>query len=69
MTDEDAKEIKRLLTIRTANMVDKHSCQALINKYINEGAKWCMTCDPAVKQMFQVLRNWSTENGLIKTNE
>lgn len=69
MTNEDAKEIKRLLSIRVADMVDKNSCQSLINKYINEGAKYCMTCDPAVIQMFKTLRNWATENGLVKTNE
>jgi hypothetical protein len=69
MTNEDAQEIKRLLSIRVADMRDKNSAQSLINKYISEGAKWCMTCDPAVKQMFQVLRNWATENGLVKTNE
>jgi hypothetical protein len=69
MTNEDAQEIKRLLSLRVADMRDKNSAQSLINKYISEGSKWCMTCDPAVKQMFGVLKNWATENGLIKTNE
>ena len=69
MTNEDATEIKRLLNLKVADMRDKNSCQSLINKYINDGAKWCMTCDPAVKQMFMVLRAWATENGLVKTNE
>lgn len=65
MIDEaDKLEIQRLLKLRTANMGDKNSAQDLIRKYISEGAKWCMTCDAAIKQMFGVLRNWAAEQGI-----
>jgi hypothetical protein len=68
MTEEDLKEIKRLLNLKVVDMRDKTSCLDLINKYINGGSKWCLTCDPAVRQMFMVLRSWCENNGIIKTN-
>ena len=68
MDANDLKEIKRLLSLKQVDMVDKNSCMSLINKYINDGAKWCLTCDPAVRQMFMVLRSWCETNGVIKTN-
>lgn len=64
LTQADIVEIRRLLTIKIADMGDKNSCQSIINKYINEGGKWCMTCDPAIRQMFSVLRNWAEEKGI-----
>lgn len=60
----DLIEIRRLLKVKTADMGDKNSAQSLINKYINPGMKWCMTCDGAVRQMFKVLRGWSEEKGI-----
>lgn len=68
MTDKDLVEIKRLLALRTADMGDKDSCLRLIRTYINEGAAYCLTCDPAVRNMFKTLRDWAEGNGIIKTN-
>lgn len=64
----DFIEIQRLCSLRGADMLDKNSAQNLINKYINNGLKWCLTCDPAVRQMFNVLKNWSRDKGIIKDN-
>lgn len=61
MTKIDRDEIERLLSLKTADMRDKHSAEDLIRKYINPGAHYCMTCDPSVRQMFRVLRNWWNE--------
>lgn len=58
MTKEDKDEIERLLKLTTAAYGDKTSAQSLIQRYINPGAKYCMTCDPQIRQMFKVLRNW-----------
>lgn len=64
LSPEDRLEVIRLITIKTADMGDKNSCQTIINKYINEGGKWCMTCDGAIRQMFSVLKNWAAERGV-----
>lgn len=68
VSDDDIIKIRRLLQLRTADMVEKNLAQSLIQKYINPGAKYCMTCDPAVRQMFKTLRNWAESNGIVKTN-
>lgn len=65
ITDEDMLEIKRLLTLRIADMGDKSSAQRIINKYINPHGVWCMTCDPAIRQMFDVLKNWAAQKGIV----
>lgn len=58
MTLEDKNEIERLLNLKVASFKDKDSAQAITQRYINPGAKYCMTCDPAVRQMFKILREW-----------
>lgn len=60
----DFLEIKRLLTLKKVDMGDKTNCQNLIRKYINEGASYCLTCDPAVRQMFLTLRTWAEGRGI-----
>lgn len=63
MTKEDKDEIERLLALKTAAYGDKTSAQRLVQRYINPGAKYCMTCDPQIRQMFNTLRNWwSSQN-------
>ena len=64
VTTGDIIEIRRLLTLKTADMGDKNSAQNIINRYINEGGRWCMTCDPAIRQMFSVLKNWAEQKGI-----
>ena len=68
MNVEDILEIQRLYKLTKADMVDKHSAQRLIQEYIDAGAKYCMTCDPAIRQMFKRLREWAEANGIVKTN-
>lgn len=58
MSNEDKLEIIRLLNLTSVNGVDKHSAQDLIQRYINPGAKYCMSCDGSVRAMFNQLRNW-----------
>jgi len=58
MNKEDKDEIERLLSLKIATFPDKSSAQEMIRKYINPGAHYCMTCDPAIRQMFSVLRGW-----------
>lgn len=65
VNDKDLAEIRRLLDLRIADMGDKASAQAIINKYINPHGSWCMTCDPAIRQMFSVLRNWAEQKGIV----
>jgi hypothetical protein len=62
MNEIDRKEFERLNTLTSAKMVDKHIAQDLIQKYIDPGAKYCMTCDPAVQSMFRRLKAWWLEN-------
>lgn len=62
ISKEDKLEFERLLIIKTADMVDKHSAQNLIRTYIDNGAKYCMTCDPSIRAMFKRLRNWFEAN-------
>jgi hypothetical protein len=64
VTPADIIEIRRLLTLKTADMGDKNSTKNIINKYINEGGNWCMTCDAAIRQMFSVLKNWAAQKGI-----
>ena len=66
VSERDIIEIQRLCSLKTADMVDKNSAQAMIRQYIDPGAKYCMTCDPAIRQMFKRLRTWSEANGIIK---
>jgi len=62
ISKEDKIEIERLLTLKVAAMPDKHSAQEMIRRYIDNGAKYCMTCDPAIVSMFKRLRNWFEVN-------
>lgn len=58
MSEEDKNEIIRLLSLKKVQMLDKHSAQDIIQRHINPGAKYCMTCDGSVRAMFNQLRNW-----------
>jgi hypothetical protein len=58
MIKEDKDEIERLVSIKTADYGDKASAQRMVQRYINPGYKACMTCDPAIRQMFKILRGW-----------
>lgn len=62
MNEIDRKEFERLNTLTSAKMVDKHIAQDLIQKYIDPGAKYCMTCDPSIRAMFRRLKAWWLEN-------
>jgi hypothetical protein len=61
---EDKLEIERLLSLTTADMRDKNSCQLMIQRHIDNGARYCMTCDPAIRAMFKRLRTWYENNKL-----
>jgi hypothetical protein len=67
MDANDLLEIKRLCQIRVADMRDKTSALDMIRKYINEGANYCMTCDPQVRDMFLTLKKWADGNGIAQT--
>ena len=59
MSNEDKNEIIRLCSLTgKVSMLDKSSAQDLIQRYINPGAKYCMTCDSSVRAMFNQLKNW-----------
>lgn len=62
ISKEDKIEIERLLNLTTADMRDKNSCQLMIQRLIDNGAKYCMTCDPAIRAMFKRLRTWYEAN-------
>lgn len=64
ISESDIKEIKRLLNLKIVDMGDKNSAQAIINKYKDPGGKWCMTCDPAVRHMFNILRDFAASRGI-----
>jgi hypothetical protein len=66
VNDEDIKEMQRLCTLKTADMVDKSSCELMIQRYIDPGYKFCKTCEGAVRTAFKRLRTWSEANGIIK---
>jgi hypothetical protein len=59
---DDKIEIVRLLELKTASMVDKHSAQEMVRRYIDNGAKYCLSCDPSIRAMFKRLRNWYEAN-------
>ena len=58
----DKVEIERLLSLTTAAMPDKHLVQDLVRKYIDNGCRYCMTCDPSIRAMFKRLRTWYETN-------
>jgi len=58
---EDKLEIERLYSLKSFNGLDKHSAQDLIQRYIDPGAKYCMSCDGSVRAMFNRLRRWWDE--------
>lgn len=62
MNELDKLEFQRLYDLTTAKMLDKHSAQDLIQRYIDPGAKYCMTCDPSIRAMFRRLKVWWGEN-------
>jgi hypothetical protein len=62
MNEVDKIEFQRIYDLTVAKMQDKHSAQDLIQKYIDAGAKYCMTCDPAIRAMFRRLKAWWDEN-------
>jgi hypothetical protein len=62
MNETDKKEFERLYNLTTAKMLDKHLAQDLIQRYIDPGAKYCMTCDPSIRAMFRRLKMWWEEN-------
>ena len=62
ISKEDKLQIERLLSLKTAAMPDKHLAQLLIQTYIDNGAKYCMTCDPSIRAMFKRLRTWYETN-------
>jgi hypothetical protein len=62
MNETDKKEFERLYNLSTAKMLDKHLAQDLIQRYIDPGAKYCMTCDPSIRAMFRRLKMWWEEN-------
>ena len=62
ISKEDKIEIERLLNLSTADMRDKNSCQSIIQRYIDNGAMYCMTCDPSIRAMFKRLRGWYETN-------
>lgn len=63
MSEEDKLEIIRLVELKSFNPHDKHSAQDIIQRYIDAGAKYCMSCDGAVRSMFRRLRSWWEEKG------
>ena len=66
MTKVEKERIEELLTLKTAAMGEKYEVQALIKKYINNGAHYCMNCDGSVRNMFKVLRMWWGKQGNYK---
>lgn len=62
MNETDKKEFERLYNLTSAKMLDKHLAQDLIQRYIDPGAKYCMTCDPSIRAMFRRLKIWWEEN-------
>jgi hypothetical protein len=58
VSEEDRIEIERLVNLKEADMSDKNSAQMMVRKYMDKGFKCCMTCGPAVVQMFKRLRMW-----------
>jgi hypothetical protein len=58
MTKKEKEDIERLIVLTEVDMSDKHLAQYYVRTYINEGFKCCMTCDPAVRGMFKILKNW-----------
>lgn len=62
MNEVDKIEFQRLYDLTTAKMLDKHLAQDLIQRYIDPGAKYCMTCDPSIRAMFRRLKGWWDEN-------
>lgn len=62
MNETDKKEFERLYNLTSAKMLDKHLAQDLIQRYIDPGAKYCMTCDPSIRAMFRRLKMWWQEN-------
>ncbi len=68
VSDDDIIEIGRLYKLKVADMVDKNSCELMIQRYIDPGYKFCKTCDPAIRAAFNRLKGWCEANGIIKTN-
>lgn len=62
ISEEDKLEFERLYSLQSFKPVDKHSAQSLIQRYIDPGAKYCMSCDGSVRAMFKRLRLWWDES-------
>lgn len=62
INEVDKIEFERLYNLTSATALDKHSAQSLIQRYMDPGAKYCMTCDPSVRAMFRRLKLWWDEN-------
>lgn len=58
MDEKDIFEFIRLCSLTSFNPTEKRSAESLIQKYIDSGAKYCMTCDGSVRAMFRRLRDW-----------
>ena len=58
MTKSEKEELDRLVALKEVSMSDKHKAQEYVRLYIKPGFKACMTCDPSVRNMFKILRNW-----------
>lgn len=67
MEKTDILEFIRLCNLKSFDPVDKRSAHILIQKYIDSGAKYCLTCDGSVRAMFSRLREWWLANmNLVK---
>lgn len=64
MTKVEKEDIERLIGLNQVDMSDKHLAQHYVRNYINPGFKACMTCDPSVRMMFKILKNWWNEQNV-----
>lgn len=58
MTKKEKEEIEYLVNLKAADMPEKQAVLNYIRKYINEGARFCLTCPASVRLMFSQLRDW-----------
>jgi hypothetical protein len=55
LTEEEEKEIERLLKLRNSTYMDNKSCFSLLYKIDGVRQPYCLTCGPSIRKMFNRL--------------
>lgn len=55
LTDEEEKQIERLLSLRRSSYGDNQLCLSLLYKLEGVRQPYCLTCGPSIRKMFNRL--------------